>query len=95
MCSFNSLRGRREEFKTQIALYMIYFKASVRPATALVVLEASFLEHSPCLDYARPTSVPCMSGIRYHEALLGDAFNLRLAIAIGKPLTAEHQIKYV
>lgn len=59
-------------------MYLTFFIASVRPATVLAVLEASFLEHSPCLDYGRPTSVACMSGICHHEVLLGEAFKLNV-----------------
>ena len=76
-------------------MYLTCFKASVRPATALAVLEASSLEHGPCLDYVRPTTVACMSGTRHQEALLGEAFKLRLDIAIAKSPKKGHQSGYV
>ena len=59
-------------------MYLTFFIALVRPATVLAVLEASFVEHSPYLDYAKLTSVACMSGISHHEVLLGKAFNLNV-----------------
>ena len=67
----------------------------MRPATVFAVLEASSLEHNPCPSHARPTGITCMIGARQHEELLREAFNLRLDLVVGKPLTMEHQSGYV